>query len=284
MYANSAYLKDSQADREDYSRPLIVTSCGTYRLYTKKEFSTVRPEGRRDYQLIYVSKGKAYFWNEGERHVATAGQMVLYRPHKPQRYIYYGEDKTEVFWVHFTGNDVENILKSYGVTKEIFLMDGGGELEYRNLLHHMIKELQMCYTDYEEMLSTMLKQIFILLHRHLPKDSRIKNSQAEDEIDKAVTYFYEHYNEQIEVADYAKSHHMSVSWFIRSFKKVMGTTPAQYIMSIRLSNAQSLLESTAYNVTEISKIVGYDNPLYFSRIFKKEKGISPLQYRKKKLQ
>jgi AraC-like DNA-binding protein len=130
----------------------------------------------------------------------------------------------------------------------------------------------------------MLKQIFILLHRHLPKDSRIKNSQAEDEIDKAVTYFYEHYNEQIEVADYAKSHHMSVSWFIRSFKKVMGTTPAQYIMSIRLSNAQSLLESTAYNVTEISKIVGYDNPLYFSRIFKKEKGISPLQYRKKKLQ
>jgi AraC-like DNA-binding protein len=64
----------------------------------------------------------------------------------------------------------------------------------------------------------------------------------------------------------------------------MGTTPAQYIMSIRLSNAQSLLESTAYNVTEISKIVGYDNPLYFSRIFKKEKGISPLQYRKKKLQ
>ena len=53
----------------------------------------------------------------------------------------------------------------------------------------------------------------------------------------------------------------------------------QYIVSIRIANAQVLLETTDYNVTEIGNIVGYDNPLYFSRIFKKQKGVSPSEYR-----
>ena len=73
---------------------------------------------------------------------------------------------------------------------------------------------------------------------------------------------------------------MSVSWFIRNFKEYAELTPAQYILSLRISNAQTLLESTNYNVTEIADIVGYDNPLYFSRIFKKQSGMSPSEFRK----
>ncbi len=55
----------------------------------------------------------------------------------------------------------------------------------------------------------------------------------------------------------------------------------QYVLSLRMSNAESLLEMTDYNVTEISSIVGYENPLYFSRMFKKQRGLSPSEYRKK---
>lgn len=55
MYTNSAYLHNSLLDIVDKSRPLIVTSCGTYKLYTQKEFTTYRPKGRKDYQLIYVA-------------------------------------------------------------------------------------------------------------------------------------------------------------------------------------------------------------------------------------
>ena len=73
---------------------------------------------------------------------------------------------------------------------------------------------------------------------------------------------------------------MSVSYFLKKFKEVTTKSPMQYILSIRISNAVTLLESTDYNVTEISTIIGYDNPLYFSRIFKKQKGVSPSDYRK----
>ena len=54
----------------------------------------------------------------------------------------------------------------------------------------------------------------------------------------------------------------------------------QYILSKRIYNAEILLQDSTYNITEISEIVGYENPLYFSRIFKKVKGLSPSEYRK----
>jgi len=58
-------------------------------------------------------------------------------------------------------------------------------------------------------------------------------------------------------------------------------SPAQYILSLWMVNAQSLLENTDYKIGEIAEIMGYDNQLYFSRVFRKEYGVSPVQYRKK---
>lgn len=192
MYTNSAYLHNSLLDIVDKSRPLIITSCGTYKLYTQKEFTTYRPKGRKDYQLIYVAAGKAHFEIDGKDMIACPGNMVIYRPRQMQRYVYYGDEHTEVFWVHFTGGEVKQIFRRYGIDDDVNIFYGGDHAEYRTLFKQMIQELQLCRDDYEEM----------------------------------------------------------------------------------------LLESSDYNMTEVAKIVGYDNPLYFSRVFKKEKGISPMEYRK----
>ncbi|MCQ5149794.1 AraC family transcriptional regulator, partial [Coprococcus eutactus] len=66
MYTNSAYLHNSLVDIVYKSRALIVTSCGTYKLYTQKEFTTYSPKGRKDYHLIYVAGGKAHFEIDGK--------------------------------------------------------------------------------------------------------------------------------------------------------------------------------------------------------------------------
>ena len=52
--------------------------------------------------------------------------MVLYRPKEPQKYEYYANDQTEVFWVHFTGNNVTNLLRSYGLTNDKRITDVSG--------------------------------------------------------------------------------------------------------------------------------------------------------------
>ena len=280
MYFNSAYLNNSKVDIKDKSKPLIVTSCGTYRLYTRPSLPTFRPRGRLDYQLIYIVAGKAHFFFGDNEEIVTAGHMVLYRPKELQKYIYYLQDQTEVYWVHFTGGNVKNILRSYGISDNQKIFSCGSNLDYQNHFRSMIEELQLCRDDYPEMLEMNLRQIFIKLHRQLTSASKVENSILAEEMDKAMLYFNKHYSDDISIEDFAASMHMSTSWFIRNFKQYTGQTPMQYILSIRIVNAENLLENTDYNLSEISRIIGYENPLYFSRIFKKQKGLSPSEYRK----
>lgn len=280
MYTNNAYLNNSTIDIKDKTKPLIVTSCGTYKLYTRPKLPTWRPRGRRDFQLLYVAAGKAHFHFGDEEKIVSAGHMVLYRPKEPQKYEYYGNDQTEVYWVHFTGGNVTNLLRSYGLTDDKKVFYCGSDLAYQQLFRAMINELQMCKDNYQEMLEMYLRQIFIRLQRLFNTALKIDNAHVAEEIDKATTFFNEHYNDPISIDEYARETHVSTSWFIRNFKACTGFTPMQYILSKRIYNAEVLLRDTDYNIAEISRIVGYDNPLYFSRVFRKTKKMSPSEYRK----
>ena len=279
MFVNSGYLHDSRAPIKDKSRPLIVTSCGTYRLKTVKRLPTWRPKGRLDYQLLYIVSGKGHFYFHGEDRVVYAGRMVLIQPRQEQRYEYFGEDKTEVYWVHFTGSDVKNILRSYNIPMDDPIFYSGASSTYSYLFKEMIHELQNCKTGYEDLLTMYLRQIFLLVQRTRQEERPTVSTYIQEEMEFARRYFNEHYNEPISIQEYAESRNMSVCYFQRNFKQIVKHTPMQYLLTIRVNNAASLLKTTDYSMAEIAAIVGYEDPLYFSRLFRKIKGVSPRDYR-----
>lgn len=282
MYINSAYWKNSRLDFKDRRHPLFVGSCGTYKLLTRPVLPSHRPRGRVDFQLLYIAAGKAHFFFDGKERIVPAGHMVLYRPKEEQKYRYYGADQTEVFWVHFTGNNVTNILRRYGIADSARVFCTGTSPEYRRIFSQMIQELQLCRENYEELLVLLLRQLFIHIQRQMARPPRKGNAFIESEVEAAVRFFQSNYSAPLRIEDYAASRGLSTSWFIRGFRELTGFTPMQYILSIRMANAQSLLEATEYNVAEISSIVGYDNPLYFSRIFKRQVGVSPTEFRRQR--
>lgn len=281
MYINTGYLNNSHIDFKDKSKPLIVGSCGNYRLSQHPKMPTYRPKGRVDYQIIYIASGIAHFHfdNPENETIVHAGNIVLFRPKEFQKYEYYGKDKTEVFWVHFTGNNVKNILRRYGFPDDKRIFQVGTSMEYERIFKQMISELQRTQPNYQEMLVLLLQELLITFNREITKEHVLKNEFLDKQMETAINYFNANYNLEINIEEYAASKGMSVSWFIRNFKKYTGKPPAQYICSLRMTNAQALLETTTYSVNEISRIVGYNNPLYFSRLFHKQKGCSPSEYR-----
>lgn len=254
MYFNSGYLNNSRLDFKDYTKPLVVGSCGTYRLKKRPMLPTYWKKGRRDYQILYVASGKAHFWFNGIEEIVDSGHMVLYKPKEVQKYVYYVEDHPEVFWIHFTGYDVKNILEYHGISLNQHVFYSGTLPEYKMLFRKIIRELQQCEYGYEDYIASSFNNILLLVSRQQQNGENYTVTIPE-EIEMAVSYFNENYNTKISVA--------------------------QYLLSLRMVNAQSLLENTDYSVGEIAEIVGYDNQLYFSRVFKKEYGISPAQYRKR---
>lgn len=282
LYINVAYVDDENPNIEDLSIPLKINNCGYYRVHTTPVIETPHPEGRNDYQLLYIASGKGYFYFKGSENatVVTKGNMVLFRPKEPQVYYYYAVDKTEVYWVHFTGWKVEEYLDRYELPKEENVFFTGVSPDYPWIYNQIIRELQLQRENYEDMIRLFLRHIFLTINRYIKEGKQTKNDTIND-IERAVHYFNENYSKPISIEQYASEHLMSVNWFIHNFKNVMKAPPMQYIVSLRIAAAKGYLENSNKNITEIANTVGYDNALYFSRLFKKYTGMTPSEYRER---
>ena len=283
MYINVAYVDDENPNVEDLTVPLKINNCGYYRIHSGPDIETPHPEGRNDYQLLYIAAGKGYFYFKGSETatVVTKGHMVLFRPKEPQVYNYYAEDKTDVYWVHFTGNKIEEYLDSYELPKDENVFFTGVSPDYPWIYNQIIRELQLQRANYEDVIKLFLHHIFLTINRYIKESQQIKNDTIND-IERAIHYFNENYAKPISIEQYAEEHLMSVNWFIHSFKSVMKGPPMQYITQLRIAAAKGYLENSTKTIAEIAAAVGYDNALYFSRIFKKRTGMTPSAYREGK--
>lgn len=187
MFMNVAYLNNSTSTVVDNTKPLIVTSCGNYRVKNRSEVVTHRPKGRKDYQLLYIASGKGHFFIHGEEKTVSAGNIIIYLPDQPQEYVYYREDQTDVYWVHFTGNEVEEILKYYNINLQNNILYIGTSPDYQWLFGQMIQELQLCRPRYDELISLQLRNIFVLISRAIMSAKKF-SSTSEKEVAFAMHY------------------------------------------------------------------------------------------------
>jgi AraC-like DNA-binding protein len=97
-----------------------------------------------------------------------------------------------------------------------------------------------------------------------------------------IAYLEQHiFDPDLSIPTIAACAGISENYFRRQFQTVYGQSPQQYILATRLHQAKALLESGDLTTVQAAAAqVGYDDPLYFSRIFRKVKGLSPSQYRK----
>ena len=280
MYTYLAYLREAHEDIVDTSKPILVTAAGYYRVHTSYVIDTDRPNGRGDYQLLYISAGTLHLYVNGKERIIPKGNMLLFRPGETQIYNLYASDKPETYWVHFTGSDVDILLDYYEMPKDENVFFTGTSPDYQWLFRQMIQELQLRRVNYEDLLNMNLRHIFLMINRFLKEGTEL-DSDALNEVERATHYFNENYNQSICIKDYANERHMSDCWFNRIFKQVIKVTPMQYILSLRITNAINLLENTNYNIIQVANAVGYDDAYYFSRLFRKHTGISPTEYRKR---
>ncbi|THF82135.1 helix-turn-helix domain-containing protein [Cohnella fermenti] len=96
---------------------------------------------------------------------------------------------------------------------------------------------------------------------------------------RSKRFIEEHYPEPLERERLAEFACMSESYFSIMFKKVAGCTASQYITATRIEKAKQLLRSSDMNVSEIAREVGFQDPLYFSRVFSSREGMPPREYR-----
>lgn len=280
MFSNTGAIYDTETDISPQpENELEVLSCGHYRLLQLEKLRTIRPQGRRDWQLLYLVKGTGHFFRPHEERVEQ-GNVVVYPPGEPQDYFYLLKERPEIYWIHFTGKKAESLLAQWGFidAHSCFV---GEHNSYLSSFEEIIQELQMRPLGFQRLCVIRLEELLLTMAR---QRQRLENPRLENDslVARVINDMYRTYHQNYSMEDYAKRHNVSVCWLIRRFRQVTGESPNQYLIQIRIRRARELLESSNLNVGEIASVLGYESPLYFSRQFKQFQGVSPRGYREQK--
>ncbi len=278
MLYNTGYLGAVDDEFIDDNSNICVGSCGHFKLLKLNHFKTNRPNGRKDIQLLYLAKGLATFHLQDRIYQLQEGNMFIYMPDEPQLYHYELGDHPDMYWIHFYESFPYPILEKFGLNKS-GIYELSPRTEYTLLFEKIIQELQLKRTDYDSLSNLYCLELLTLFSRNMVKTNTSENVQNEL-FETIIQELHKNFQSDISIKEYALIYHMSCCWFIRSFKRYTGVTPQQYITDIRINKAKELLRTSSFNISEISTYIGYHNPLYFSRIFKKITGVSPSAYKK----
>lgn len=164
----------------------------------------------------------------------------------------------------------------------------------KELQNSMVPELILdCLTECREMsygyelaLRTNIAKIFLWFIRYWNQSSwqlgptEALNEDTLQKLQPALDYIANNYQHNITLADVAKLCSFSPSYFCKLFKQYTRKNYSEYLIYIRVSNAEKLLFSTELSITEIGLLCGFTTTSYFIKHFKKLKGVSPNQFRK----
>ena len=110
-----------------------------------------------------------------------------------------------------------------------------------------------------------------------------KEEQSSSVIDRAKHYIETRYNKDISLDDVSREVDISPYYFSKIFKEETGENFIEYVTNIRMTKAKELLQSSDLSMKEICAQVGYSDPNYFSRTFKKNVGVTPTEYKEGKV-
>lgn len=233
----------------------------------------------RDHYLIhYVASGKGTYRCESSSFPLQAGDLFLVYPETIVCYTADSVEPWEYYWVGFHGADAKRLLQLTDFSRE------------RLVLHHDTKQEEiekLLIAIYEAHGSkssddaAMTGHLYLFLSRLLRESSKGASHAAQSSVyfEKAVKFIGLNFGQELTICDIANHVALSRSQLYRIFLRESGMSPVVFLSTYRINEACGLLRSHNLTVSQTAASVGFTDPLYFSRLFKKIKGVSPTEYK-----
>ena len=258
-----------------FTRDLVVTDVG---YYPRADGHLVeRDAGLESHILIFCLQGRGWFsWGGRRREVAPMDAFWI-PAWEAHAYGAHRSDAWEIFWVHAYGESVEDLLDWTPLAAHRPLTPFSSANALRRQFNALLGRLEAGYTDH--MLLEM-SRFFVSLTTLLHVDAGpVRELAQRERIEKAMDEMRGTLASPLSLEAYAQCAGFSVSQFCHLFKRHYGTTPMAYFFELRMQRAKELLNTTSLSIKEVAWELGFEDPLYFSRVFKRVSGISPSVYR-----
>ncbi len=231
--------------------------------------------GARDHYLFhYVTEGRGTLTTAAGAVSVGPGGLFLIRPGEVVTYTADSREPWVYYWVGFNGTEAHRLINLTGFAhgERLLYPENGGEL--REQLTR-ITDARGSTPAHE---AQMLGYLYLFLGSLMSLSGGQKLTTSKQYVDKAVQFISRNYSRDITICDVADFVGISESHLYRVFSKELDMAPTQFLMRYRIGEAAAMLRSTGLAIGEIAASTGFRDPLYFSRVFKKVKGVSPREY------
>lgn len=229
--------------------------------------------------FIYCAQGRGWCELGGERQTVRAGELLVVPPETPH---VYGADEKKPWtipWVHATGANVASYLAELGISAERPVLYLGEDPQLLALFEEVLEVVEHGYAPAQLLYAsqTLAHLIGVMIwHRHQQWRG---NPDPEQKVGRSIAYMKQHLSQPLHVSNLAAVANLSASHYTSVFKRQTGYAPIDYLIRLRMHRACQLLDTTDLSIKEVAASLGYDDPFYFSRIFKSVNENSPSDYR-----
>lgn len=236
-------------------------------------------------EIFYVVGGSGKFNIEGKLLPVTTDDMVIVNPNvehtevsynkRPLEYIVLGVEGLE----YSAGEDADErwFMTNLQNAREALL----------HALREMLREIEFKAVGYELICQDLLEVLILRLMRHaglqfLPtKTEHRKPGRKPSKECAAVRHYIDsHFKENINLDMLSELVHVNKYYMVHSFTKEYGISPINYLISRRIEESKYLLSDTDHSLSQISHMLGFSSPSYFSQSFRRLEGMSPMEFRR----
>lgn len=253
--------------------------------------TTNKPHSHDNTELLFVFSGSFQEWIDGIAYDVSSGDVIMVNAGQLHHHIVINPgDPVILFFAgfydyHFKGMEPNRF--SFPDGSPVFHTRGLVRQDFSNLCLRMISERYSNQAGQYFMQKTYMMQLLLMLMRQIyippqqiPSSYHFETHHKTYVVSEIRQYLSDHYPEKISLDQIAKNMYLSSAYISKIFKEETGEAPINYLIKLRLEQAKRQLENgERQSIKAISTSVGYDDVYYFSKLFKKYYGESPLNYR-----
>lgn len=257
---------------------IILYHCGYER------FSPVKPKviaNNYPYYILHcVLAGSGWMEINGKVFTAKKGQLFCIPPSVDVKYGQNVQDPWEYIWINFGGVLSKSYNDAAGFSAEAPVYTYKNP-EIEDQFYKMIASHADKYSSQINVFAHVHKALGLIMEERGEEITAAKSKPAEY-MNEVLTYLENNYhNAELSLDNVASILHINPKYFCRLFHQKMGCSFIEHLTMLRMEKAVTLLKTTSLSIKQISFAVGFSNPLYFSRVFKKYCLHSPKDYRQK---
>ena len=239
------------------------------------------------HEIYYLLSGKRRYFVGHSIYDVEEGDLVIIPKNTLHRTNRRGGESYERYVVYFSDEFLEPLMRVLGEKeKQRFLELGSIQIpkQYRPEIRKILETMEHESGRNDAYVSlSSLCALGSLIAIALRYGTAVKSGVSDDggKILEVTRYICENFHQEITLSDVAKRAYMEETYFSKQFKKLTGFGFSEYVSQVRMQQATELLRNSKLSVSKIAELCGYSSGNYFGDAFRKQKGMSPTEYRKK---